>query len=157
MKKLFTFLAVVTFVLTITSCAPKRQIHQQVTTDTTTYKPIIMEESTSDTTSTTAATSNSENIDTTKTAVDTNASAPANQTGYRVQVFATFSEGKADKIANQVRERTTEPVYVEYIAPYYKVRVGDCSTKDEAESLKSNLYGLGYSDAFVVQDTINSK
>jgi len=157
MKRLFSLFAIVTLLLILVSCAPKKQNQKEVISDTTAYKPIIMEENTEDTTNVdTEAMSTS--ADTTKSTVDTTISiTTAPQSGYRVQVFATFSEEKADMIANQVRERTTEPVYVEYIAPYYKVRVGDCTTRDEAESLKSNLFGLGYSDAFIVQDTINPK
>ncbi|MCD6245431.1 SPOR domain-containing protein [candidate division WOR-3 bacterium] len=157
MKRLFSLFAIVTLLLILVSCAPKKQNQKEVISDTTAYKPIIMEENTEDTTDVdTEAMSTS--ADTTKSTVDTTISiTTAPQSGYRVQVFATFSEEKADMIANQVRERTTEPVYVEYIAPYYKVRVGDCTTRDEAESLKSNLFGLGYSDAFIVQDTINPK
>lgn len=157
MKRLFSLFAIVTLLLIMVSCAPKKQNQEEVISDTTAYKPIIMEENTEDTTNVdTEAMSTS--ADTTKSTVDTTMNiTTAPQSGYRVQVFATFSEEKADMIANQVRERTTEPVYVEYIAPYYKVRVGDCTTRDEAESLKSNLFGLGYSDAFIVQDTINPK
>ncbi|NIA23084.1 MAG: hypothetical protein GWP03_02820 [Proteobacteria bacterium] len=157
MKRLFTVFAIVTLLLILASCAPKNQKREEVTADTTTYKPIIMEESTEDTT-TADITGMSASTDTTNSAVDTTTIVTqTTKSGYRVQVFATFSEEKADMIANKVRERTTEPVYVEYIAPYYKVRVGDCTTRDEAESLKSNLYGLGYSDAFIVRDTINPK
>ena len=154
MKRFTLFLTATALLIVLSSCAPKKQQQKEVTSDTTTYKPIIMEESTDTTTVDTTnmmQTTDTTTIDTTLT------NAPTPQTGYRVQVFATFSEEKADLIANQVRERTTEPVYVEYIAPYYKVRVGDCSTREEAESLKSNIYGLGYSDAFIVEDTINPK
>jgi len=157
MKKLFSLFAIVTLLLIMVSCAPKKQNQEEVISDTTAYKPIIMEENTEDTTNVDTE-AMSTGADTTKSTVDTTMNiTTAPQSGYRVQVFATFSEEKADMIANQVRERTTEPVYVEYIAPYYKVRVGDCTTRDEAESLKSNLFGLGYSDAFIVQDTINPK
>ena len=70
---------------------------------------------------------------------------------YRVQVIAVSTETSADKVADEVRSKLPgEKVYVEHIGDYWKVRVGDCSTKGDAEVLRDKLRSIGYSDAWVV-------
>lgn len=69
---------------------------------------------------------------------------------YKVQIFATYNEDKANKLATELRGKFTEQVYVEFIAPYYKVRIGKYTSKSEAESLRDRAREMGYSDAFVV-------
>jgi hypothetical protein len=75
--------------------------------------------------------------------------------GFRVQVSAVSYEDNADRIADEVRDRLTGyGVYVEYVNDLYKVRVGDCSTRGEAESLRSKLVNLGYDDAWIVKSKV---
>ena len=76
--------------------------------------------------------------------------------GYRVQIFASWSNENAERIANEARMKFPEQkIYVEYIPPLYRVRVGDCKTRAEAESLRDMAKSSGYSDAFIVQTNIN--
>ena len=81
--------------------------------------------------------------------------APRRVLGFRVQIFASSTEKGANKVAADARSTFTEGVYVEYEAPYYKVRVGDCLTKDEASALRTRLVGLGYRGAFIVETQVN--
>ncbi|MGQ9707228.1 MAG: SPOR domain-containing protein [bacterium] len=70
---------------------------------------------------------------------------------YRVQVIAVTTKTGADKVAEEVRIKLPgEKVYVEQIGEYWKVRVGDCSTRSSAETLRDKLRSLGYSDAWIV-------
>lgn len=69
---------------------------------------------------------------------------------YKVQIFATYNEDKANKLATELRGKFTEQVYIEFIAPYYKVRIGKYESKADAESLRDRAREMGYSDAFVV-------
>lgn len=69
---------------------------------------------------------------------------------FKVQLFATYDEMKANKVKNDLQGKFSETVYVEYIAPYYKVRVGEFSTKAQAENLRDEARSKGYSDAFIV-------
>jgi len=69
---------------------------------------------------------------------------------FKVQIFATYNEEKANKLATELRGKFTETVYVEFIAPYYKVRLGKYTSKLEAEALRDRAREMGYSDAFVV-------
>ncbi len=76
--------------------------------------------------------------------------------GYRVQIFATIYKDKAEKIRAEAQEKVEYPVYVEEIAPFYKVRIGDFQKREEAEQFLSVAQkSLGYSDAFVAETIIN--
>lgn len=80
---------------------------------------------------------------------------PTGILGFRVQIFASSTENNAQNIANEARSSFGGKIYVEHAAPYYKVRVGDCLTMDEAQVLKSKAAALGYRGAFIVETTIN--
>ncbi len=69
---------------------------------------------------------------------------------YKVQLFATYDEMKANKVADELKPKFTDEVYVEYIAPYYKVRVGHFATKEQAEMARNIAREKGYADAFIV-------
>jgi len=76
--------------------------------------------------------------------------------GYRVQVFATIYKDKAEKIKSEAQEKVTYPVYIEEIAPFYKVRIGDFQKREDAEQFLAVVQkSLGYADAFVAETIIN--
>lgn len=78
--------------------------------------------------------------------------------GFRVQVFASSYEDNAESVAGVVRGKLPgENVYVENVSNMWKVRVGDCADRSEAESLRSRLSGAGYSDAWIVKDTVRTQ
>jgi len=77
--------------------------------------------------------------------------------GFRVQIGAFRNKEGAETLASEARTRFTEKVYVEYIYPFYKVRVGDCATRSEAEILKQKAISLGYLDAFITPTQIESR
>ncbi len=81
---------------------------------------------------------------------------PAQVYGYRVQVMAALKEENANRLAEELRSKIDKPVYIEYIAPYYKVRVGDFLSREEAERFRDTLRSMGYYDAFIVETLINS-
>ncbi len=75
------------------------------------------------------------------------------QTVYRVQIFASYYEEKANKVADEARKKLPDvPVYVVHIEPYYKVRVGNCKTPEEAMKLLERCREVGYEDAWKVED-----
>ncbi len=82
------------------------------------------------------------------------AAAPQKVYGFRVQIFASSTEENASRIASDAREVFTDRVYVEYVSPYYKVRVGDYLTREEIEPLKNKALSLGYRGAFVVETMV---
>mgnify|MGYP000641304635 CR=1 FL=1 len=78
--------------------------------------------------------------------------------GYRVQILATSNKEKADMFAKEAQARfKDQKVYVEFISPYYKVRVGDFLTREEAETFRARAKSLGYFDAFIVESPITPK
>jgi hypothetical protein len=74
--------------------------------------------------------------------------------GFRIQIFASSTGDNANRVASDARSVLTEPVYVDYIAPYYKVRVGDCLTYEDAEVLKNRVLRQGYHGAFIVETMV---
>jgi len=76
--------------------------------------------------------------------------------GYRVQIFAFESMERAEAAAEEARIRLDLPVYVEYVPPFYKVRVGDFIEREEAERIRDKLRLTGYPDAFLVETLIKS-
>jgi hypothetical protein len=70
---------------------------------------------------------------------------------HRVQFFATKYPDEAKQVAELVAEQLSEQTYIEYKAPYYWVRAGDCETKKEASSLLEKIKGLGYRQSWVVE------
>ena len=79
---------------------------------------------------------------------------PQKVLGFRVQIFASMTEENASRVATDAREVLNDRVYVEYVAPYYKVRVGDYLTREEVEPLKNKALELGYRGAFIVETMV---
>jgi cell division septation protein DedD len=80
---------------------------------------------------------------------------PASVYGFRIQIFASSTQKGALKVADDARGVFGGKVYIEHRPPYYKVQVGDCLTKEEAESLKDLAINKGFRGAFVVETIIN--
>jgi len=70
---------------------------------------------------------------------------------YRVQVVASTVREEAEGVVGVLRGMIPDSVYIDYIDPYYKVRVGDFSTRTEAEGMRNKIVGLGYEDAWIVE------
>lgn len=76
--------------------------------------------------------------------------------GFRVQVLSTDDIDEANQVRAEIYEKTSrKEVYVIFEPPFYKVKVGDFTSKSEANELKFKLNQLGYTEAKVVQETIN--
>jgi len=45
----------------------------------------------------------------------------------------------------------SEKTYISFKVPYYWIRVGDCETKEEANSLLEKTKRLGYRESWVVE------
>ncbi len=81
----------------------------------------------------------------------------ATRPGYRVQLFATTDAALAEARATELRELFEEAIYVEAEGPLYKVRVGDCGSRDEAAELRRRALGLGLEDAFIVDTRVRAR
>jgi hypothetical protein len=70
---------------------------------------------------------------------------------YRVQFYATKYPDEARQIADLVESELSEKAYIDFKVPYYWIRIGDCETKEEANSLLAKIKGLGYRESWVVE------
>ncbi|MDR1859600.1 MAG: hypothetical protein LBR06_01595 [Bacteroidales bacterium] len=77
--------------------------------------------------------------------------------GWRVEIFARSGEGAMESANSRrtefLRQFPGETVYVTFVSPDFKVRVGDYRTKSEAMKMKQKLTGL-YPNAFIAPDQI---
>lgn len=83
--------------------------------------------------------------------------------GYRVQVFASVYRDKAEAFREGIESRWGVKAYVvEMYDPahgqtLFKVRVGNFTTRSEAEAMRDRIRTVwGYTDAFVVEDQIEA-
>ena len=81
--------------------------------------------------------------------------------GFRVQLFATRDIERATLTKNEAEyifaeDGDTVAVYLTFDSPNWKVRVGDCLTRDQAEALRLTARRKGYSGAFIVKARVNT-
>ncbi len=75
--------------------------------------------------------------------------------GYRLQVLNTRSRDEAFKTKAMLLENfPDEKVYVLYQSPYFKVRIGNFITRDEAEDFKNQLSSYYTQPVYVIDDLI---
>ena len=60
--------------------------------------------------------------------------------GYRVQVYSSNKQQKAKaealELEQQLQDKIGQPVYVQYQSPFWKVRIGNFRSYDEAKEYK---------------------
>ena len=76
--------------------------------------------------------------------------------GYRVQVLVTRNTHSADTIRAVLSDKIDEDVYITYEVPYYKIRVGNCVDRKQAEELKLKLVELGYASAWIIRTRVKA-
>ncbi len=75
--------------------------------------------------------------------------------GFRVQICAVSEEEKARQIQREAILRfIDQEVYLIYNNPYYKVRVGNCLTRYDADKLQQLAVEKGFTDAWVVRTKV---
>lgn len=82
------------------------------------------------------------------------AAQPSLLPGYRVQIISTPFEEAAREVRKEALLKFEEPVYMVFDAPYYKVRVGDCLSRFEAEELQQKAIEKGFGQAWVVRTMV---
>jgi hypothetical protein len=83
--------------------------------------------------------------------------------GFRVQIFSSnvqrTAKSDAFRIEKLIQEAYPEQaVYVNYTSPFWKVRVGDFKTKDEAQMFRNQLvesFPTMKSEIYIVPELIN--
>jgi hypothetical protein len=74
--------------------------------------------------------------------------------GYRVQIYVTGEEFEARAIEEEALLQFDESVYLIFDPPNYKIRVGNCLTRTQANALREKAAKLGYRDAWVVRSKV---
>jgi len=79
--------------------------------------------------------------------------------GYRVQIeiFDIEKKSSAYKMAEEARKELDMNVYIEFVTPFYRVRVGDFTERADAEKAVKILKDKGYKDALLVRTRINTR
>ena len=79
--------------------------------------------------------------------------------GFRVQLFAIKDEARAREERRKAVFRFEEHVYLDFDSPYWRLRVGDCQTRSEAEELVEKAKEVGFFDnnPFVVPSKVFRK
>lgn len=75
-------------------------------------------------------------------------------TGYRVQLISTRDGDEARTVKRDAVLSFEENVYVAFDNPYYKVRIGDCNSRYEAEILQEKAVEKGFVEAWVVRTQV---
>ncbi len=75
--------------------------------------------------------------------------------GWKVQIFSTSDFYLADTLFKQAR-RMFSDYEVEKIfnSPYYKIRVGNCKTREESENLLSKAIDLDFKDSWIIRTKV---
>ncbi len=74
--------------------------------------------------------------------------------GWRVQIKATKNSQESEQIRRQAEAKLQERIYVNYEPPYYRIRVGDCSSFEDATRLLRRVKAKGYDEAFIVRTNV---
>ncbi|MEO0144966.1 MAG: SPOR domain-containing protein [candidate division WOR-3 bacterium] len=76
--------------------------------------------------------------------------------GYRIQVLATSNKNQVEKLKDEIiKKGVNYPVYIKYVPPMYRLRIGDFKNYEEAQKALNQIKNLGYKDAFIIEDFIN--
>ena len=81
--------------------------------------------------------------------------------GYRVQIYSSnqqqTAKGEALELETKLKESLTQTIYVQYLPPFWKVRIGDFKTYEEAKEYKK-LFVAQFPemtvDTYIVRDKI---
>lgn len=81
--------------------------------------------------------------------------------GYRVQIYSSnrqqTAKSEALELETKLKDKLPQPLYVQYIPPFWKVRLGDFRTYDEAREYKKIFvqeYPEMMGDTYIVRDKI---
>ncbi len=77
--------------------------------------------------------------------------------GYRIQIIQTTDPEEARAVQKDAIVRFEYDVYRVFDPPYYKVRVGNFVTWDDAEQVQKLAIRKGFRDAWVIRTKINLK
>lgn len=84
--------------------------------------------------------------------------------GFRVQIYSSnhqqLAKQEAMRLEKDMQSKIDLPIYVSYVPPFWKVRVGDFATYVEAQEFKTNFvrqFPELMGDTYVVRDQVTIK
>ncbi|MFZ5980066.1 MAG: SPOR domain-containing protein [Candidatus Zixiibacteriota bacterium] len=76
---------------------------------------------------------------------------------FRVQLYTSKYYNEARDARTVAEEIFDQPVFVDYEVPYFKVRVGNFGSREDAEEYQLGAKAVGYDNAWVVVVNVNKK
>ena len=70
---------------------------------------------------------------------------------FRVQIYTSRLYAEAARELAIANEIFNQPVHLDYEVPYYKLRVGDFTSREEAEDMVPEIKAIGYRGAWVAR------
>ena len=86
--------------------------------------------------------------------IDTTSARPVTVDGFRVQLFASLDKDAAQAARFDAEQSLSMTIYIDVIDRMFKVRVGDCLTRECAEALMARCRASDYPDAWIVASRI---
>ena len=81
--------------------------------------------------------------------------------GYRVQIYSSnqqqTAKAEALDLEEKLKDKISQTIYVQYLTPFWKVRLGDFRTYDEAKDYKKQFvqqFPEMMGDTYIVRDKI---
>ena len=119
------------------------------------FEPLILNDEDLKIKKTISVDSKSDRLDDVLSQSDSEQQTPEVVAGFRVQICAVSEEEKARQVQRDaILKFVDEEIYLIYEAPYYKVRVGNCATRLDADQLQQLAVQKGFDDAWVVRTKI---
>ena len=77
--------------------------------------------------------------------------------GFRLQIYETSSVEEANKKILKFKKALRDSIYMSFEAPFYKVRYGNYSTREQAEIEKKNMLRKGFKSVWIIKSNIHLK
>jgi len=78
--------------------------------------------------------------------------------GWKVQIYSSTDFYQADTLFLKVLEDfIDQEVVKEFNSPYYKIRVGNCNTREAAEALLERAIELKYREAWIIRTPVKTE
>jgi hypothetical protein len=75
--------------------------------------------------------------------------------GYRLQVITTHNRDEANQVkASILQYFPDERTYLSYLSPYFKVKVGNFFSREDAENFKAELSKVYDGGIYIVEDIV---
>ena len=76
--------------------------------------------------------------------------------GFRLQLYDDLSVINANKTFEKLKKELSDSLYLEFEAPFYKIRYGNFKTKQDAELQKAYLVNNGMKDIWIIRSRIKN-